>query len=405
MPGAVASDGLPLLAQGAGFDLLGPDLARDVESAIQAALSGGALFAQGVDAPGIFRKVLGETIRDIDGHPRGKLFQEFLRKGPFEGGGEFPTDMVGKRLSDADTRKAVTFIYSHMVNCFKGAITELLAAKACADLTRRLRREGELPRGARLYVGDSVMIPRSGRKGALKGADLHILLEEPGRNAKVVVAGLGEVKSYLLPEEKLRQQLNQHVRRARGGLRVRGVDYPGKAVRVGDRTAQQVIRIVVVPDTWRLPRAFHFEGSALHVEPGTPLRVTDETVQVGRYEWRITLRWSQEALAEAAYGMTFWYMGKVGELIYSDGVPKEWQEMTPVEAGENAVKMMLYYAIQRCGTLREKQRAIALYNTYCFGYALGMSFRNEHRRREMLWPEDLEQILATGRTKTGCALD
>lgn len=103
--------------------------------------------------------------------------------------------------------------------------------------------------------------------------------------------------------------------------------------------------------------------------------------------------------------MTFWYMGKVGELIYSDGVPKEWQEMTPVEAGKNAVKMMLYYAILRCGTLREEQRVIALYNSYSFGYALGMSFRNEHRRREMLWPEDLEQILATGRTKKGCALD
>jgi hypothetical protein len=46
--------------------------------------------------------------------------------------------------------------------------------------------------------------------------------------------------------------------------------------------------------------------------------------------------------------MTFWYMGKVGEAIYSHGVPKEWAEMTPAEAGCNAIKMMLYYAIRRC---------------------------------------------------------
>jgi hypothetical protein len=66
--------------------------------------------------------------------------------------------------------------------------------------------------------------------------------------------------------------------------------------------------------------------------------------------------------------------------------------------------MMLYYAILRCGISRERQRAVALYNSYCFGYALGMSFRNEAGRREMLWPEDLEQILAAGRTAKGCAL-
>ena len=66
--------------------------------------------------------------------------------------------------------------------------------------------------------------------------------------------------------------------------------------------------------------------------------------------------------------------------------------------------MMPYYAILRCGSSREEQRAIALYNSYCFSYALGMSFRNKNRRREMLWPEDLEEILAAGQTRRGCAL-
>jgi len=97
---------------------------------------------------------------------------------------------------------------------------------------------------------------------------------------------------------------------------------------------------------------------------------------------------------------------EVGEIIYSDpdAMPKDWQEMTPAEAGRNAAKLMLYYAILRSRTPRENQRAIALYNTYGFGYALGMSFRNAEGRREMLWFKDLDEILSAGRTREGCVL-
>ena len=95
---------------------------------------------------------------------------------------------------------------------------------------------------------------------------------------------------------------------------------------------------------------------------------------------------------------------KVGEVVYSESVPKGWKEMTPAEAGRNAAKMMLYYAILRCRTPRENQRAIALYNSYAFGYALGMNYRNADGRREMLWPEDLDEILGNGRTKAGCSI-
>jgi len=124
----------------------------------------------------------------------------------------------------------------------------------------------------------------------------------------------------------------------------------------------------------------------------------------GNDEWRITLRWSKEALAEAAYEMTFWYMEKVGELIYSNSRPKGWEKMSAGEAGRNAAKMMLYYALLRCRTTRDTQRAIALYNTYGFGYALGMNYRNAEGRREMLWPQDLDEIMSDGKTKYGCRL-
>jgi len=66
--------------------------------------------------------------------------------------------------------------------------------------------------------------------------------------------------------------------------------------------------------------------------------------------------------------------------------------------------MMLYYAILRCRNIREEQRAIALYNSYGYGYALGMNFKNTEGRREMLWFQDLDQILVAGKTESGCII-
>jgi hypothetical protein len=135
----------------------------------------------------------------------------------------------------------------------------------------------------------------------------------------------------------------------------------------------------------------------------------------------VELRWSREALASVAYEMTFWLMARIGEVIYQDGVPPGWSEMTPAEAGYNAAKEKLYFAIRPYTVKAEKskqpgapkltrkevlemQRAIALYNSYGFGYVLGMNFKNRDRKREMLWPQDLEEILEFGETKTGCRI-
>ena len=103
--------------------------------------------------------------------------------------------------------------------------------------------------------------------------------------------------------------------------------------------------------------------------------------------------------------MTFWLMGELGKAVYTKWRPPEWSKMTPEEAGRNASKMMLYYAILRCRTAWESRRAIALYNAYGFGYALGANFKNAKGRREMLWFEDLNEIAAHGKTKHGSFLD
>ena len=372
-------------------------------------LSGGAIFNEGSSPLAIFRKILASSIVDIETHPRGRLFQRFLVKGPYGKDGEIPKELADKYLSDSETASAITFIYAHMVNCFKGAITELLAVKPCIRLMKRFQRNGQLPPDVRLYVGDSVKIYRKTGKGHLKGADQYFLVQHKDScgYTGISVAGVTEVKSYFLSQKRLWTQINRHLLRSKQGLRVNGKNYPEKMVHVGYGVNHKIFRTAVFPSTWKLPQVFEYKrdgnGHVLHVEPGNPNR-DDKIIQTGENDWRITLKWSKEALAQAAYDMTFWYMAKVGEVVYSGTRPKGWEKMTPAEAGQNAVKMMLYFSILRCNTARERQRAIALYNSYCFGYALGMNFKDAKGRREMLWPKDLDEISKTGRTKHGCAL-
>jgi len=402
--------GTDALASTVGFDRLGEELGRDVESALSTALTGGVVFHSASDPLAVFQASLAASLRDIESHPRGRLFQEFLLKGPYKGEGDIPSELRHQRLSDEETTTAIAFIYSFMVNCFKGALAELLASAPCLSVLQRLQQNGNLPDDARLYVGDVVSANRLRETGLAKGADLHILIEnrKPGATPVVTVAGVAEVKSSFQSKQRLEAQLDKHILRAERGLRVCGLDYSATHVSVGCGRSRKVVRLTVLPAKWRLPRTFRFEptehGRSLHVDPSLPPQRSDLITRIGDGQWQVTLRWSKEALAAAAYEMTFWYMEKVGEVIYSSGVPKEWSEMTPAEAGRNAVKMMLYYAILRCRTARENQRAIALYNSYSFGYALGMSFKNSNGRREMLWPEDLDEILARGKTKHGCSI-
>ena len=420
------------LATSVGVDLLGERLGGDVRMAVGAALGARAVFPNGGDALAIFRNTLAASIRDIEESDRGRLFQRFLRDGPYEDVPPIPSELQRKRLSQTECAGAITFIHSFMVNSFKGALTELLAAGACQRLMQNVCLAGTLPTSVRLYVGDAVLVRRKSGKGGLKGADLHILAVDDryAGAAHVTVAGVVEAKSGRKSAGALRGQLDRHIRRARQGLIVGGVEYPAEKVSLGYGNDGSVIRVTVLPSEWPLPRTLRYEQRGdkreLVLGPPMPPRTEDEFVPKGNGDWHIRLRWSREAIAAAAYEMTFWYMEKVGEAIYREGEdapdpkPSDWAEMTPAEAGRNAVKMMLYYAIRPDAILAEEAReqkkplsrpiarrlgrAIALYNTYGFGYALGMNFRNRHGRREMLWPQDLDEIALNGRTANGCRI-
>ncbi len=395
------------LANTVDFELLDRPLGRDVQATLRIALKSGVVFPVGTTPLAIFRDSVRQAIGRIQEDGRAKLLVRFLKDGPYEDAGKIPKQFRDQRLSDDETAAVTGFIHSHMVNSFKGTLTELLAVGPVLRLLHEFQSDGRLPRDARLHVGDTVWSSVGKTRVFAKGADMHVLVvpRSASHSSAPGLAGVVEVKSYFKTAERLRRQLAQHVARARRGLRFGGADYfpPQLAPAVSDLPP---VRISVIPAAWPLPRGFRFETTKegrkfLHVDPPIPPAAADHVAGIGDRTWHVTLRWSKEALDAAAYGMTFWFMEKLGEALYTGAVPPEWSEMTPAQAGQNAAKQMLYYAIMRARNRRDEQRAIAIYNSYGFGCALGMNFRNKDGRREMLWPEDLEEIAVAGRNKHG----
>jgi len=257
-----------------------------------------------------------------------------------------------------------------------------------------------LSKKSRVYLFDSVLV-KGKRGGWKKGADVHWLSIE---NEIVSLDGVCEVKSYLPSSEKLDNQINKHIIRFRRGCLINGKSYGEAFVK-----KQQTVKISVIPAKWKLSRKFEFEkrGEKNYFIPDEKLPDLPSEIisQIKTFNYQIIIPWSYEALAAEAYKLTLWLMYELGKIAYDKGVPNEWKEMTPGKAGQNAAELMLYYAIGRCNTgSKSEQRAIALYNTYGFGYSIGMNFLDSKGKRKMLWYKDLQEIKQNGKTMDGFSI-
>jgi hypothetical protein len=280
-----------------------------------------------------------------------------------------------------------------MINRFKGEQAELLAIQPCLELVRQLQSENTLPTNVKLYVGDMVGERRKLDAGSIdadvrwgshtKGADgLMVAQGEKDAEGPLTICGVIEVKSMQLSRHRLMAQIDHHIARLAGGVRLGTRDWASECV-----TIDNPVQVMVIPSNWKLNRSWQMvptkAGHTLVLpEPEDP-PVATQTEQIGPRTYQIKLAWSQEALNQAAYEMTFWYMSQVGEHIYTaKSVPPEWAEMSPVEAGYNAIKMMLYCMPLRPLPRRKALLAIKLYNVYSFGYPAGID------AKKMLWLDD-----------------
>lgn len=391
-----------MLAEQPDWSIIDERLAAAVRRSISTAFDAGAVVPGPRDSTSLFRRAVNDAVTRIE--ERGVLLKRFLELGPYEGEGAIPRNLRSLRLADEEVDRAIAFIYCHVVNSFKGALTELLALGEVVALLERLYREEGIRERATVFACDSVML--AGQGGWKKGADMHLLAQRTGSALSYDQVGVVEVKSYRAPQRRLRAQMERHVKRSGGYVQIiDGSDEP-RVTTLGIVEPHSLIS--VVPSNWKLPRDFWFEDDAdrtfLHTADYEAPHEPARSERVGVHEWRVELPWSCEMIAASAIELTFWYMGCLGAQLYANGVPREWQEMSAEEAGQNAAKVMLYYAIRRASSTRARQRALGLYNSYGFGYSLGMNFVDKRGQRQMLWVQDLREILASGKTENGCTI-
>ncbi len=392
----VHSPSLPVPEIGLGLGDLEARLAEDVWESIERGIVSDAALEDAGDPEAVFRAVVRRSVRAIAREGRASLLRHFLTAGPFCDSGEIPRERASEFQSDGDVEATIRFIHASVISRFQGALAELLAIGPVCEIAERACSA----RGTRLFAGDTVRALTARGRRLAKGADFHLIEERgAGEASRLILRGVAEVKSYAVPGKKLGAQLDRHLLRARRGLEVLGCDLPAERIELGE-PGRPALRIVVEPSNWKLPRDFKIErgqdGSRI-VEKQFDVPMTGPAIEKSKgRDWRVVLRWSREALAAQAYEITFRYLSEVGRTLYATKRPAGWENLSPEEAGENAVKMMPYYAILRATTPGASSRAVALYNTYGFGYALGANFVDSKGRREMLWVDDLREIAERG---------
>ncbi len=384
-------------------------LASAVAQSIRKALRSTAVhICGGTSVRSVFNWSLNAAIRDIAEHPRGQLIQRLIRYGtPDPDDPELRVSDGQTILSDAECGLFVDFVHSFMISHFKGELAELLALDPCIRLTDRLRKQGLIPKDAHLYWGGQVQ-ERSRRSttdgdacmhwgGFTKGAD-GILVSQDQVNSlpsesTLAVHGIIEVKSYRSVKRVL-GQIERHRLRLEGGVRLGSVTWQPHQIRVADShdptsAKNGLLRVIVFPSRWKLSRQWRSErvnerSRVIAMEEISNAPVDTDVQQLGLTDWRITLAWSEEALTQAAYQMTLWYLAQVGAHVFARApLPREIDYMTPEEAGINQIKYRLYVIGLRYISERQTDLAMRLYNDFAFGSPLALD-----NKSEMLWPSD-----------------
>ncbi len=366
------------------FDIVSRALGSDLRRSIKSGIAAGAHFDAERQPVAVSRASLAAALAD-----RHSALETMVA--PFLSAG------VSEPSDDAfDT--GVQFAVSRAVAALQGCLAELLAVGPVCQLVDRLVHAGLLPGGTSVFVGDAIGV--RGRKAA----DMHLLAMP--MNGIAQLHGVVEVKAFACSERKLDVQLSNHWRRACSeAITVRLGRRNGTVLHV--EPGASPIRIAVTAASWKLSREFELDGvnGSYFLNSPAPIRGSEHiSADSAGLHWRITLRWSQEALRSAAHDLLMWYAGHLIEMIIRKGGKNPWPEMTSDQAGQNAFKQALFYSLDRRLSPGAFRKALTFYNSLGFGYALGSAFLGPDKEPRMLWHADLLEIAQDGVTKNGCYL-
>jgi hypothetical protein len=360
-------------------------LALSINKAIKNALAYSFIRLEGgQNVSDVFNHSLLAVARDINAHPRGKLVRRLIEWGHHDPDCPPDYNKHGKEiLSDIELGKCIEFIFSYMINRFKGELAELLALEPCCHLFAEFLSNGIIPSGTLLYWGETIQEPDC--KGYYKkGAD-GLIIEHTDSDI-ITILGTVEIKSMVRSFQKVLDQIDKHIKRLDQGLSLNKYHWSPHQLHINKT---EIIRIAVQPSKWKLSREWNrqeYTGQdirrAIFTPDSSPQVIffpksethlnEAQATQMEPKLWKIILPWSHEALAQAAFEMTFWYMGQIGKQIYSNKTkPQYLAYMTLEEIGLNRVKEMLRNAPLRPITEHQAKRAEWLYNAYCFGYPIG----------------------------------
>lgn len=301
-------------------------------------------------------------------------------------------------LTDGQLVDLFEFIYSYLVNRFKGELAEVLAAPVVRRFAEQLAEGHRLPPRIAVMSGSGIEARRKrGRRvqgGWYKGPDALLLQSRAARVVagsqadRVAIAGVVEIKSYRPRLADLLVQLRNHARRLAVGLRLSGREILAAGVSglVAGRDGcfRRVPLMGCPPD--RLVR--------LVVRPSRRGRSARPIEAKGRNLWIAEIAPDAIDLSEAGYRFTDWFVGRLGAEVYKppgqpgvvpDGkrVQNPWPSMTAEEAARNGLRQAMYFLGERQifaqGRSRGRQRGTRrdrrarstfrwLYNSLCYGY-------------------------------------
>jgi len=241
-------------------------LASDIHKSIAVALESSFVHIIGSETVwDVFKLSLDASIRDIEEHPRGKLFRRLIEFGPLNSNNPKALVCDGETvLSDAECGSCLEFIFSHMINRFKGELAELLALEPCTILFQKLQQEGRLPLGIEYYWGDIIQERRRPEKlsrefnirwgSFTKGAD-GLLVEQidvkHDKNYNLLkIHSVVEVKSMIRSKRKVINQINNHIFRLGGGVKLNEKEYSSNFI----SKSNSLIKVMVKPSSWKLSR-------------------------------------------------------------------------------------------------------------------------------------------------------
>jgi hypothetical protein len=304
--------------------------------------------------------------RDFESHPLRNQFIQLLQD--------------ERELLDEQLPGLVGYLYSSVVNNFKGEIAEILARPV-------IRRFGD-----RLGVPVTFV---SGWDVAEPQLKLHRVVWAKGADGLLVTGGarLGiaaviEIKSYRENPEKMAGQVRKHVARLRRGLRIAG------------RELASSDYDFVLPDGSRVAAAdapADIEVASLRIRtPSAELMkatISDGLAAVAE------ITFTKAELSKAAFAMTEWFLARLGTIVFHlpgdphpGAVVTRWPDDSLEQVGRWATREAFFHMSTRLEYYKHRvdsprtRRALSgtywLYNAMSFGY--------EHARGDrMVWAEEL----------------